>query len=332
MSDGILQVAQSHLRKVKRSGNEDVMAICPFHSKADGSEEKNPSFAMNIYSGLWYCHSCHSRGNLYSFLRNIGLPRADIDFYYKGVLEEAEQYAPKRPDPLDPVQATKEPLEESLLGLFDFCPQLLLDEGYPEELLRQFDVGYDERHQRITFPLRDTKGVLVGLSGRAVNGAFPRYQVYDKEYLDFGLPERKTEKRALLWNAHKVLIQHAFQTDPSEKYVVVTEGFKAVMRVAQAGITNVVGLLGSYMSNEQQWILERLADGPIFMMLDNNEAGRSGQLDATKRLVKTVPRVWVVDYDAPQPSELHPTAIPTALLAAKPALTWLNQQAATAHT
>ena len=165
-----------------------------------------------------------------------------------------------------------------------------------------------------------------------MDGKEPRYKVYDKEYLDFGLPERKTEKRALLWNAHKVLIQHAFQTDPSEKYVVVTEGFKAVMRVAQAGITNVVGLLGSYMSNEQQWILERLADGPIFMMLDNNEAGRSGQLDATKRLVKTVPRVWVVDYDAPQPSELHPTAIPTALLAAKPALTWLNQQAATAHT
>lgn len=332
MSTEIHGIAQQYLRKVSRSGNEDVMALCPFHSKADGSEEKNPSFAMNIYSGLWYCHSCHSRGNLYSFLRNVGLPRADIEFYYKGVLEEAERYAPKPPNPLDPVQATREPLEEGFLGMFDFCPQLLLDEGYPEELLRQFDVGYDEKHQRITFPLRDTKGVLVGLSGRTVNGSFPRYKVYDKEYVDFGLPARKTEKRALLWNAHKVLVQHAFEVDPSERYVVVTEGFKAVMRVAQAGITNVVGLLGSYMSNEQQWVLQKIADGPIFMMLDNNEAGRLGQLDAVKRLVRTVPRVWVVSYDKDQPSDLSTTAIQTALLAAQPAATWLNNQSATAFT
>jgi DNA primase len=331
VSDEIKQIAQTYLRKVKPSGNEDVMAICPFHSKSDGTEERNPSFAMNVYSGLWYCHSCHARGNLYSFLRNVGLPRADIEFYYKGVLEEAAQYAPKPPNPLDPVQATKEPLEESLLGLFDFCPKLLLDEGYPEELLRQFDVGYDEKHQRITFPLRNIEGALVGLSGRTVTGAFPRYKIYDKEYLDFGLPERKTEKRALLWNAHRVLVQHTFHPDPDEQYVVITEGFKAVMRVAQAGINNVVGLLGSYMSQEQQWVIERLMDGPIFMMLDNNDAGRLGQLDATKRLMKTVPNVWVVDYDAAQPSELSTTAIQEALLAAKPALTWLTHQAAAAY-
>jgi DNA primase len=321
VSEAILQIAQQHLRKVKRTGNENVMGLCPFHRKADGSEERDPSFAINIFSGLWYCHSCHLRGNLYTFLRDVGIPRASIDFYYKSAIEDAERYAPPRPDPLHPIEPTKEPLAESLLGLFDMCPQLLLDEGFDETLLRQFDVGFDEAHMRITFPLRNVQGKLVGISGRTVVDATPRYKVYDKEYLDFGLPSRETQKRALLWNAHNVITQLAFETDPGERYVVVTEGFKSTMRVVQGGVGNAVGLLGSYMSTEQHWLLERLGC-PILLMFDNNEAGRSGQLDAALRLVKTVPRLFIVEYNAGQPSDLSTSAIPHALLGAQPFATW----------
>jgi DNA primase len=248
MSDEILQIAHQYLKKVKRSGNEDVMAICPFHRKADGSEERGPSFALSIHSGLWYCHSCHARGNLYTFLRDMGVSRLDLELRYKATIEEAEKYAPKKFDPMNPVEAVIEPLAESFLGLFDQCPQLLLDEGYPEELLRQFDIGFDEKHQRITFPLRDYRGRLVGISGRAVGGALPRYKVYDKEYVDFGLPERKTEKRALLWNVDHV-IPRLMHDHLGVEPVVIVEGFKAVMRVAQAGISDVVGLLGSSSNN-----------------------------------------------------------------------------------
>jgi len=326
VSEDIRQIAHTYLRKVKPSGNEDVMAVCPFHSKSDGSEEKNPSFAMNVYSGLWYCHSCHSRGNLYTFLRDVGMPRAEIKLRYQGMIDAAEQHAPARSDPLNPIEPTKEPLDESFLGLFDTCPVLMLEEGYPEELLRKFDVGFDEKHLRVTFPLRDARGKLVGISGRAVTDAKPRYKVYDKEYLDFGLPERATQKRALLWNVHNAFTPHVFEVDPAEKYLVVAEGFKAVMRIAQAGISNVVGLLGSYMSTEQQQLIERASDGPIFLMLDNDDAGRSGTLDAGRRLLKTVPSLYVVTYDAQQPSDLQPPAIQQALLDAQLFAPWFIQQ------
>jgi DNA primase len=325
MSEDIKQLARQYLRKVKPSGNQNIMAVCPFHRKADGSEEKGPSFAMNVYNGLWLCHSCQARGNLRTFLRDMGLSRAEIEARYSHTIEEAEKYAPPKYDPLNLVTPTIDILPEAILGVFDQCPISLLEEGYPPELLQKFDVGFDEKHRRITFPLRDLQGRLIGISGRAVDDQIPRYKVYDWEYKDFGLAERRTEKRALLWNAHNVIPQLVFETDPDSRYVVVTEGFKATMRVTQAGISNVVALMGTYMSLEQQQYIENMACS-VLLMLDNNDAGRRGKEYAAKKLEKTIPRLYIVEYDGPQPSELHTQAVLDSLLAAPPYALWFSQQ------
>ena len=50
-------IANQFLQKVRKSGPENIMALCPFHVKSDGSEEKHPSFAMSLTNGLWFCHS-----------------------------------------------------------------------------------------------------------------------------------------------------------------------------------------------------------------------------------------------------------------------------------
>jgi DNA primase len=326
MSDSILQIAQQHLRKVKKTGNQDVMAVCPFHRKMDGTEEKNPSFSMNVYSGLWYCHSCHARGNLFSFLRSVGLPRGEIELLYKDVLEQAEKYSPPKYDPLNVTEPTTELLPESFLGLFDQCPTQLLNEGYPEELLRKFDIGFDAVHRRTTFPLRDWRGRLVGISGRATEEhQVPRYKVYDWEYKDFGLPERATQKRALLWNVHAVIPQLVLGADRTTRYVVVSEGFKSTLRITQAGISNVVGLLGSYMSKEQQQLLENMGCA-VILMFDNNPAGQDGQKDAGLRLTGKVHQLYVATYDGDQPSELHPPAITDAVVRARTFQSWFVQQ------
>ena len=321
MTDDILTLAQKYLERVKRSGADDIMSVCPFHRKSDGTTERTPSFAMSIRSGLWYCHSCHARGNLHSFLKNVGVPHAEIELRYKPLLDDATRHVPAKTNPLVPLEAVKEPLPESLLARFETCPTMLLEEGFPEDLLRRFDVGFDPIHNRITFPLRNARGQLIGISGRAVDGQHPRYKVYDWEYRDFELPERKTEKRAIVWNLHNVLIEGLFTKQQPDRFVVVVEGFKAVMRVAQAGISNVVGLLGSFLSEEQQGVLCRLGC-PILLMLDSNDAGQAGQFDAGVRLNRDVPNLYVVHYNAPQPSDLQPAEIHTALLQAQRFQTW----------
>ena len=53
MNNSVHTLAKQYLSGVKPSGNENLMAICPFHRKADGSFERHGSFAMNTTTGLW---------------------------------------------------------------------------------------------------------------------------------------------------------------------------------------------------------------------------------------------------------------------------------------
>jgi DNA primase len=56
----------------------------------------------------------------------------------------------------------------------------------------------------------------------------------------------------------------------------------------------VVALLGTYVSWEQQWILERMG-APVYLFLDNNYPGQKGTRNGIKSLSKSLP-VKVVEY------------------------------------
>jgi hypothetical protein len=110
-------VADQYLEKVRPSGPENIMATCPFHVRADGSPERRPSFSMSLVNGLWFCHSCQAKGNLYSFLRDVGLTRAQIEFRYQFLIDEAKKNLPPPPDPTRPGEIfSSNPLPEGLLG------------------------------------------------------------------------------------------------------------------------------------------------------------------------------------------------------------------------
>lgn len=310
MSSEVQAIIEKYLTKIKRSGPDNVMAVCPFHRRPDGSEEHNPSFTISLTQGVYYCFSCHERGNLKKFLQEMGVSRTRIDTEFKYVIDEVERFRPHKPDPLRVTEATTQPLPEGLLGLFDFCPVGLVDDGFDEALLARLDVGFDKEHMRITFPLRDGRGRLIGISGRTVEDKWPRYKVYDSEYELWGLPRRDTQKRVLVWNLHNVYPAVYFDRDKS---VVVVEGFKACMRLMQAGITNTVALLGSYMAPEQKWAIERLGARTVYVMLDNDDAGYGGRLSVGRALARSLNDVRIVEYDADQPSDLTTEEILTAI-------------------
>jgi DNA primase len=224
-------------------------------------------------------------------------------------------------------------LKESLLGVFDYCPTDLVKDGFDEKLLEQLDVGFDRQEMRITFPIRDLYGNLIGISGRTVTNAYPRYKVYKSHDLmrfssgDFEDNERykayDIKNHEFLWNMHNVFPSLFYgQLDT----LIIVEGYKACIWMLQNGFTNTVALQGSRMSSAQEETICQF-DGNVFLLLDNNSAGKKGAADTGKRLVCRGQKVYVCAYpdyveDTAQPDNLNKDELTAILDTAKTFVKW----------
>lgn len=292
----------SHLQRVRHAGPDNLVALCPFH------DDSSPSFAVSIHTGLWLCYACGEKGNFRSFLSKLGMSKNDIDDNYGYTIQELKKNAPPPPDPTKPnvVMEANRCIPEELLGVLRGVPTKLVEEGFQEDVLSHFGVGVDQQHHRITFPLRDLKGQLVGISGRAtLDSQRERYKVYKDEYRDWYLPPYETDKSNLLWNAH-IIYPIARVT---EMPIIIVEGFKACMWLHQAGLTNVVALMTKRMSWAQQFIFQDMG-GPYILMLDNDDAGIDGTIGISKILQKYSCDVRIVEYEQTQPTDIPLEDIP----------------------
>lgn len=327
MAGPLLEAARDLLGQVSPGGPNNVMACCPFHVNKHGQRESHPSFGFNTYNGLWNCYSCGERGNLRQLLFKLGVGGdGPLSTHWQSIIEELKARAPLhlpregywlRPFPEDKV------IPESSLGLFMFAPKQMLLWGFQKELLRQEDVGYDRHHRRITFPLRDYIGQLVGFSGRALlEGDNPRYKVYDqKEYAALGMPLLDPPaKGQLLWGYHQAVA--VLQQQPNQP-VVWVEGFKARLWCVQHGLPATIALLGSSMSEEQQHLLERIG-GTHYLFLDNDGAGEKKYAIASRLSKSSDIRIPI--YQALQPDALSPGDLFAAIHDAPSYLAWKLRQ------
>lgn len=309
MTTPIIEIASKYLERVRPTGSNNITALCPFHA------DSTPSFALSLSSGLWICYACGAKGNLRQLLKGLGLNDQAIQVKYGATLSKLQQQRPPRPDPTKPL-ATKDPLPEEILGLFNLCPLALLDAGFTEETLQYFEVGFDKWHMRITYPMRDLTGQLLGINGRTVeeDESAPRYKVYTHEYAVWGLQEREVvQKSSMLWNAHNLYPYIQFCQTP--ELVVLVEGYKACMWVHQAGIPNVMATMGTSLSQEQKWILQKI-NGPVYLMFDNDAAGWSGMARVGSVISRSLP-AYIVEYDAEQPDGLPLESVREAVQSAK---------------
>lgn len=327
ISQEIWDLADKHLDKVRRSGSDNIMSVCPFH------DDTSPSFAMSLINGVYFCHACHAKGSLRTFLLRMGVPKAQLQRQFKVLVDEARRATPPPPDPLNTGVFEMKPIPDEFLGLLSDHPDNLLKAGFTAETLDHFEIGIDHHHGRVVYPLRDIQGNLVGISGRTIHkDVKPKYKIYNTEYMAWGLPERHGwDKRKVLYNAHEVypvLVRNYSR----EHEVFIVEGFNAAMWLWQAGYTNVLALLGTYMSYEHQWILERLS-GTAYLFLDNNDPGLEGTLEAGAKLsTSSTLRVRVIDYPSrlqdnedAQPDDLEVHELVEQKEAALPYYTWMNK-------
>jgi DNA primase len=301
IAEALFAVAPQLRDSVVRGSNY-ILVQCPFHG---GGNERTPSCSVSLEKPVFFCHSCMTSGHISQVFRQFGLGKASIDVVLADVgMDHA--YRGKTAAGKVAMRLTaghnafrgRYVLDEDLLDAYRQAPTALLRAGFEKATLRHFEVGYDVTNMRITFPIRNVYGDLVGISGRAIlDELTPRYKIYSQELIDRGFQvpadySMEEMKDAVLWHAHVV---RPFLYKADDEALVITEGFKTCMWTWQSGYQSTVALVGAYLTDMHVELITT-AVRYVVLFLDNNEAGWKGTLRAGRILSKKGIYVKVAVY------------------------------------
>ncbi len=146
----------------------------------------------------------------------------------------------------------------NVLGADDVSRKALLKAGLIVE--REGGGHYDRFRNRVMFPIRDTRGRVIGFGGRVLGDETPKYlnspetPVFHKGRELYGLYEVQQRTRDI-------------------KQLLVVEGYMDVVGLAQYGVSEVVATLGTATTRDHIERLFRVTDDVIFCF-DGDNAGR----------------------------------------------------------
>ena len=133
---------------------------------------------------------------------------------------------------------------------------------------------YDRFRERVMFPIRNTKGQVIGFGGRVLDSGEPKY---------LNSPETPLFQKGLeLYGLYE-----ARQAIRDAGYVLVTEGYMDVVALAQLGFPQAVATLGTACTSTHVQKLLRQTDDVIFSF-DGDKAGRKA---ARRALEACLPQV-----------------------------------------
>lgn len=306
-NNDVVDIISQYVHLTRKGRN--YFGLCPFHN------EKSPSFSVSPDRQIFHCFGCGVGGNVYTFLMkiegitfkealeslaeraNIQLPKLEnsadsakeelkakvykvneftAEFYhqnlYKPTAKIAQEYVKKRKFNNETLQAYK----IGFSGKFDELYKALKQQGFGEKeilesgLVNKNDNGtYIDRYRnRLMFPICDVRGKVIAFGGRVLDDSKPKYInspeniVYSKGRHLFGLNVAKKD---------------------SKKRILIVEGYMDVISLHQRGITNVVGALGTALTEQQGWLLRKTTE-QVVLGFDADEAGQTAIVRSMKIL------------------------------------------------
>lgn len=300
---------------------DQLVGFCPIPSH--NGKHKTPSFSAHPDKGVFQCFGCGAKGNVLDFavLMDKGDPRKGVDLRRTALnLQKVFNiYTNSNPQNVRPSQESKErgliPGEEEIVNAkltfrlkVDSKHPYLAGRGFFKETMDYFGVGFCERglfKNRITIPLHDSEGDLIGYAGRVLDDSIvtpenPKYLFPGKRNVDGKIHAFK--KSLFLYNGYRF-------TMPLD-HLIVVEGFASVWWLTQNGFENVVALMGSTASPEQIDLILGMVqpDGAITLLMDGDPAGNRclGEVSvvlANKRKVNRIVK------EGKQPTDFSPTEL-----------------------
>jgi DNA primase len=286
---------QGTVEKPSKHGVE-LRLRCPFH------EDKTPSLSINAETGKFHCFGCHAKGgDIFDFVvTKEGISAGDrtknrrqaallIKDWF-GVTSEAapaqetsaaaetvapvEDVTPLQKVPEEPVNP---PLTFTFKHLDTRHSYLTQERDLKEATIDFFGLGHHAgkgiMQGRVVIPIHNDQGDLVAYAGRwPADTGWPTGE--EKYKLPPGF-----RKSHVLYNLHRA-------KEYATEGLIVVEGFFTVFEFWERNRKNVVALMGSSMSAEQERLIVETVGpkGRVLLALDNDEAGRTGSEYAVGRL------------------------------------------------
>ena len=246
------QLIEATFEVAQRSGDE-YTCVCLW---CRGSK-----LYANGVKGLYVCFSCHAKGRL----DDLGvLPQQTT----AGLRERLARMAQPKPEQVY--------YPDGWLKQFDTPTTYWTDDrGLPAATVKQFGLGYDPFSSRVTLPLRDVRGRVLGVTYRRLDDGRPKY-LHPK-----GFPIGRHLYGAWLL------------TD--QQQVAVVEGQVDAIRCWSERVP-AVSLMGSRITKDQIKVLQRADINTVVLMLDNDSAGMHGTLAIHEALKGSGIRVRVGWY------------------------------------
>lgn len=144
------------------------------------------------------------------------------------------------------------PISEDVLRYYlPYGNKMWEDEGISLETQREFNIMYDPQTNYIAIPIFDSIGSLVGIKGRY-------FGISDEYHSRFTYLEKCNKSKVLYgyWQ-NKEFIKN-------NKYIIVVESEKSVLKLAEYGYRNVVSTGGKTISKYQVELITRTGCVPIF--------------------------------------------------------------------
>lgn len=116
---------------------------------------------------------------------------------------------------------------------------------------------------RITIPIKDEFGKIVGFGGRAIDES----GYLKQKYINSSASDI-FDKKSLLFNFHNI------QKNTKEKFIYIVEGYMDVVALHSVGISNAIALMGTALTQERIDKLKSIKNYRLVWMLDGDQAGR----------------------------------------------------------
>ena len=250
---------------------DDIVVSCPFHS---GGQEEHGSCFIRKKDGVFHCFGCGEKGSFLKFVAKcFDAPESYAkDWLLKNFGGElvAKNLFMGEPIVLNRNKGIKKHLDESILDQYQTWNPYFNQRKLTRETAQKFNLRYDPKYRQVIFPYYNEKGQLITLLKRSIDTK--------TFFIETGITKP-------VYGINKIF-QDNIRT------CVLTEGLFDCLLANQYGMPTVATLGNP--SIEQFELINKSPLSTIYLMFDNDNAGRSFNEKAHKYLSK---RLFIIDVN-----------------------------------